>query len=65
MLKKIKSMLIHISLGIFFFLILTPIGLITRIFGRDILRLKPNYDESFWIEVNSSKIDSKSFKNQF
>ena len=65
MLVKLKDLLTHMILGLIYFLILTPIGFVLRIFGRDTLRLKPYYGDSFWIEVDSNKIDSKSFKKQY
>jgi hypothetical protein len=58
-LSKIISPLI---MGIIFFLVVTPIGLIMRIFGKDVLNLKYNKNQSYWIE----KKDPKSkMKNQF
>ena len=39
-----------IIMGIIFFLVVTPIGLIMRIFGKDLLNLKYNKNQSYWIE---------------
>lgn len=39
-----------IVLGIIFFLIFTPVGLLLRLFGRDELRLKNSNGKSFWID---------------
>ena len=58
-LGKIISPLI---MGIIFFLVVTPIGLIMRIFKKDILNLKYNKNLSYWIEVNGPK---SKMKNQF
>ena len=60
LLGKMISPLIMV---IIFFLIITPIGVIMRVFGKDILRLKYNKkNKSYWIE----KIGPKSkMKNQF
>ena len=60
LLGKIISPLIMV---IIFFLIITPIGVIMRVFGKDILSLKYNKkNKSYWIE----KIGPKSkMKNQF
>ena len=58
-LSKIISPLI---MGIIFFLVVTPIGLIMRIFKKDILNLKYNKNLSYWIEVNGPK---SKMKNQF
>ena len=51
-------------LGIVFFGLLTPIGLIMRLIGRDELSLKPNKKNSYWRKRND-QIQEESFKNQF
>ena len=53
-----------IILGIIFFLILTPISIITRIFGRDELKLKKINKKSYWVN-KSIKISGNTFDNQF
>ena len=58
-LSKIISPLI---MGIIFFLVVTPIGLIMRIFGKDLLNLKFNKNQSYWIEKNGPE---SRMKNQF
>ena len=58
-LGKIISLLI---LGIIFFLVVTPIGLIMRLLGKDILNLKYNNKKSYWIEKNDPE---SKMKNQF
>ena len=51
-----------IIMGIIFFLVVTPIGFIMRIIGKDLLNLKFNNNKSYWIE----KVGPKSkMKNQF
>ncbi len=44
----------HVILTTFFFLVITPVGLIARLFGKDFLRLKldPNA-RSYWIARES------------
>jgi len=59
LLGKIVSPLI---MGIIFFLVVTPIGLIMRLFGKDVLNLKYNNNKSYWIEINGPK---SKMKNQF
>ena len=55
-----------IVLGSIFFLLLTPVSLVTRMFGRDELRLKKNKgQQSFWIERSPPGPEPTSFKNQF
>ena len=51
-----------VIMGVIFFFVVTPIALIMRIIGKDLLNLKFNKDKSYWIE----KTDPKSkMKNQF
>lgn len=52
-------------LGIIFFVLITPIALVTRLFGRDELRLKLTNAHSFWIDRTAPGPDGDSFKNQF
>ena len=59
LLGKIVSPLI---MGIIFFLVVTPIGFIMRLLGKDVLNLKYNKNKSYWIEKNDSK---SKMKNQF
>ena len=58
-LGKVVSPLI---MGIIFFLVVTPIGLIMRLFGKDVLNIKYNNNKSYWIEKNGPK---SKMKNQF
>ncbi|MDA9702459.1 SxtJ family membrane protein [Candidatus Pelagibacter sp.] len=51
-----------IILGIIFFLVVTPIGIIMRILGKDVLNLKYNKNKSYWIKKNGPK---SKMKNQF
>ena len=51
-----------IVMGIIFFLVVTPIGLIMRLFGKDVLNLKYNDYKSYWIKKNGPK---NKMKNQF
>jgi len=53
-----------IVLGIIFFGLVTPYGVVMRMFGRDELRLKFTEKSSHWIS-RSESITSDSFKNQF
>ena len=51
-----------VIMGIIFFLVVTPTGLIMKLFGKDLLNLKYNNKNSYWIE----KLGPKSkMKNQF
>ena len=51
-----------IVMGIIFFFVVTPIGFIMRILGKDVLNLKYNKNQSYWIEKNGPK---SKMKNQF
>ena len=59
LLGKIVSPII---MGIIFFLVVTPIGFIMRILGKDLLNLKFNTNKSYWIEKTGPK---SKMKNQF
>lgn len=54
-----------IVLGIIFFCIITPVAFLTRLFGRDSLRLKKGNSQTFWIDRNLARQPSKSFLTQF
>ena len=58
-LGKIISPLI---MGIIFFFVVTPIGLIMRLLRKDLLNLKYNKSRSYWIKKNGPK---SKMKNQF
>ena len=52
-----------VVMGIIFFLVVTPTGLIMRMFGKDLLRNKFQVNnESYWIKKEKSK---SSMKKQF
>ena len=51
-----------IVLCLIFFLLITPVALISRLFGRDVLCLKRRKVTSYW--VDKEPIDPNSFKNQ-
>ena len=52
-----------IIMGIIFFLVVTPIGLIMKTLGKDLLKLKYNKkDSTYWIEKNGPK---SKMNNQF
>jgi hypothetical protein len=51
-----------IVMGIIFFLVVTPTALIMRLLGKDVLNLKKNNKNSYWIDKNNS---NNNFKKQF
>ena len=55
-----------IVLGAIFFLLLTPVSLVTRLFGRDELRIKRKASQtSYWLDRAPPGPAPESFKNQF
>ncbi len=53
-----------IVLGAMFFLLITPVAMVTRAFGRDALRLKRGAS-SYWIERTPPGPESDSFRRQY
>ena len=51
-----------IVMGIIFFIVVTPTGLILRLFQKDVLNLKYNNNNTYWIEKSGPK---SKMKNQF
>ena len=51
-----------IIMGIIFFLVVTPTGILLRFFGKDILKLKKNKSESYWTIKDNKNND---MRNQF
>ena len=58
-LGKIVSPLV---MGIIYFFVVTPTGLLMKIFRKDVLNLKYNNKNSYWIKKNELK---SKMKNQF
>ena len=55
----------RVILSIVFYLILTPIGLITKILGEDFLDLKKRESDSHWNYRNSSEELNQDYEKQF
>ena len=51
-----------IIMALIFFFVVTPIGLLMRFIGKDVLNLKFNNDKSYWVEKKGPK---SKMKNQF
>tara|TARA_B100001121_G_C18581426_1_gene569971 strand:+ start:31 stop:225 length:195 start_codon:yes stop_codon:yes gene_type:complete len=63
--KKIigfKSIILQLVFGFVFYLILTPLSLLLKVLGKDIINLKKNNNNSYWIEKKSSK---NTMRNQY
>ena len=59
LLGKIISPLV---MGIIFFFVVTPTGLLMKMFKKDLLNLKVNNNKSYWIQKKEPK---SKMKNQF
>lgn len=66
--NKLGGIMGHITgpvvLGVLFFLLLTPVAVVARVFGYDPLRLKSSNDKTYWI-ARTESIHAESFWNQF
>ena len=51
-----------IVMGIIFFLVVTPTGMIMKALGKDLLKLKKNKNNTYWLDKDNS---NNSMKNQF
>ena len=51
-----------IVMGIIYFMVVTPTGLIMKMLGKDLLNLKKNNKDTYWIDKDNSNND---LKNQF
>ena len=49
-------------MGLIFFFVVTPIGILMRILKKDLLNLKMNNNKSYWIEKSEPK---SKMRNQF
>ena len=56
------SAIAPIVMGIIFFLVVTPTGLIMKALGKDLLGLKRNKNNTYWLEKDNS---NNNLKNQF
>ena len=55
----------RVILSLLYYLIITPIGLIMRIFGNDFLDLKKLNHSSYWNFRNSEDKNNQSYEKQF
>ena len=54
-----------IVLGILFFIVITPVAIGMRLFGRDALLMKKRSVSSYWIDRDPPGPKPESFKDQF
>ncbi len=56
----------RLILGLLFYIIVSPIGLISRLFGKRFLELKTSsINSSYWNYKNSHRISHKDYEKQF
>jgi len=56
----------RVLLTIFFYIVLTPAGLIVRLFGKDLLDRKADKDKkSYWQNKEKKKFDPLDYERQF
>jgi len=56
----------HVILGLFFFLIITPVGLLARGFGQDFLSLKPDRAaRSYWLPRGKKVRSPAEYERQY
>ena len=48
-----------VVMGIIFFLVVTPISILLKIFGKDVLNLKFNNNKTYWIVKDGPKSNMK------
>lgn len=55
-----------VALGILFFVVIAPLGIMARAFGKDFLRIKPDTTKSsYWIHREPPGPDAASMHRQF
>lgn len=56
----------RIILGLLFYIVITPINIITKLLGKDLLNVKINKSEStYWIKRENSKYEKIETERQF
>lgn len=64
--ELLHSITSPIILGVMFFLVITPIGFLMRLAGKDLLRMKLDRDcASYWIQRKPPGPEKTSLKRQF
>jgi hypothetical protein len=62
--KAISTLITAILLILVFYLVITPIGLFLRLFGKDLLGLKMDDNDSYWFKKEES-ISKESYLKQY
>lgn len=63
--QLLHSVVSPLIMGVLFYCVFTPIGFILRLTGKDILNLKFNANESYWILRDPPGPEKGSMDNQF
>ena len=59
-------MMAHVILTLLFYLVITPIGLVARLFGQDFLSMKLNRAaKSYWIPRDQNVKSAEDYERQF
>ncbi|MDI6854073.1 MAG: SxtJ family membrane protein [Deltaproteobacteria bacterium] len=55
-----------VILSLLFYLVVTPIGILARIFGKDFLKLKIEKErDSYWIKREQKEINRQDYERQY
>lgn len=64
--RALGLVMTKVILILLFYLIMTPIGLVCRLFGKDFLNMRiEKSKDSYWIKKSPSKPDKKSYEYQY
>jgi len=56
----------HVILGILFYLVISPVGIVFRLVGRDKLNLKADpSEETMWIDRSGEKVETDRYFKQY
>jgi hypothetical protein len=62
----IGFVLSHLILGILFYLVISPVGIVIRLVGRDKLNLKADpAEETMWIDRSGEKVETDRYFKQY
>ena len=64
-LQPLNNLWMKIVLGLIFFGLITPVSLITGLFGRDELNLKLKKNNTYWLPRKTSHNQTKNLRSQF
>jgi len=62
----LSMVMTYLLLTVFFYLIMSPVGLIMRLFGKDLLSRKfPGGKDSYWVEANVYQDDIDRYSKPY